>query len=67
MDSRESLVHAVAALTDDELADVLDEARGATADPKERAAKALRRSSGRNRKASKESAAEAIRQYRRTQ
>ena len=65
---RAGIVSALAAMTDEELAEAVAESRGepvGEATPMERAAAALRRSRGLDRKskASKESAAEALRRY----
>lgn len=61
---RTELVHALAAMDDDEFADAVRDARGDTAElnPMEKAAAALRRSRGLDRKkpASKEEAASAL-------
>jgi len=65
---RSLIINALAAMTDDELSEAVAEARGepvGEATPMERAAAALRRSRGLDRKsrASKEDAATALRRY----
>ncbi len=62
---RDALLHALAAMTDDEVAETLAAARGDAAepaDPKEKAAQALRRHRGldRTEKASKDDASAAL-------